>query len=127
MTSVSEIDIKLDEDYDEETYLKEQEEIERLYPNAKFTICVSLQDLDDLVTEETNIVVKTSFNCMCYDYCDVVRQSEYYYISGDKLTNGYIIQHLIEHGLSLDCNHCFLEGFHKSANSSVQYEMVIGS
>jgi Na+-transporting NADH:ubiquinone oxidoreductase subunit NqrF len=110
----------------DEQYDYENEQIEILFPDAKFTISMSLEDLDEVVTDQPHIVIKHAYNCYCYDE-EEAKNTEFYYISGKNLTNKDIIESLIEQGLTLECNHHFLEGFHKTASSDVQFEICTGS
>ena len=70
---------------------------------------MSLEDLDEVLTEQPHIVIKHAYNCYCYD--EEPKNTEFYYISGENMTNTFIIQNIVEQGLVLECNHCFLEGF----------------
>ena len=108
----------------EEDYEKDIEEIEKMFPNAKFSVAIELEDLDDIVTDETDIVVKNTYDCYCHTN---KRNTEYFYISGKHITNKFIIYKLIEQGLDLDCDHRFLEGFCKSKDSNCQFEISTGS
>jgi hypothetical protein len=111
-----------EEEYDEDEYEKESELIDQMFPNANFTIAIDLHELDDLVTEDQEISIKHTYNCYCYG--DRPRETEYYEIKGNQLTNKFILLELIKQGLNLDCNHCFVEGFYKNGNT---YEIVAGS
>ena len=82
------------------------------------------EELDNIVTDETDIVVKNTYDCYCYTN---KRKTDYYYISGKHITNKFIIYKLIEQGLDLDCDHRFLEGFCKSKDSNCQFEIATGS
>ena len=108
-----------------EQYEYEMEQIELMFPDAKFSISIGLEELDDVITEQPHIVIKHAHKCYCYD--EAPKQTEFYYISGDRITNKLVIEKLIEQGLELDCNHGFLEGFHKPRYSDVQFEIVTGS
>ncbi len=88
-----------------EQYEYEMEQIELMFPDAKFSISIGLEELDDVITEQPHIVIKHAYNCYCYD--EAPKQTEFYYISGDRITNKLVIEKLIEQGLELDCNHHF--------------------
>ena len=112
----------------DEQYSYEMEQIYNMFPNAKFDIAIQLEDLHEVVTDNKEVVIKNTYSCYCYDDCN--RNTDYFYITaknGCKMTNKFIIQELINQGLSLDCNHRFLEGFMKSKNSDCQFEIVVGS
>jgi hypothetical protein len=106
---------------EEDEYL----EIERRFPNAGFSICFSLKDLDEILSNEPIIIIKNTFKCYCYS--EFPKDSEYYIIKGGKLTYSFIIKELIRQGLYLECNHRFLEGFWKTPTSDVQYVLMTGS
>ena len=109
----------------EEQYEYEMEQINEMFPHANFSICIDIEDLDEVVTNKSDIMIKNTYTCHCYDNCR--KNTEYYHISGKHITNRYIINKLIEQGLNLDCDHHFLEGFYQMKNSECQFEMVIGS
>ena len=109
----------------EEQYEYEFEQIAKMFPNAKFTIAIDIEELDEVVTEQPEIIIKQEYSCYCYDDCK--KNTEYIHISGAKITNKFIIDKLIEYGLVLDCNHCFVEGFNKMQNSICQFEIITGS
>jgi Na+-transporting NADH:ubiquinone oxidoreductase subunit NqrF len=108
-----------------ELYEEEFQEIERMFPNAKFVISIGLEELDTVITAQTNIVIKQSYTCYCYEDCK--KKPDFFYICGENMTNKFIIQELIEQGLEIECNHCFLEGFDKTENSECQFELGTGS
>jgi hypothetical protein len=110
-------------------YEYEREQIDKMFPNALFDIAIELEELDEVVTEETSIVVKNTYSCYCYDDCK--KNTDFFHITCnpcEKMTNKFIIQELINQNLNLqECNHRFLEGFIKSKNSDCQLEIVVGS
>jgi predicted P-loop ATPase/GTPase len=112
----------------EQQYAYEREQIERIFPNAQFTVAIDVGELDEVITDLSNIVIKNAYSCYCYDNCE--RSTDYFYIittNGEQMTNKFIIQELIKQGLRLECNHQFIEGFYKSKNSDCQFEIWIGS
>jgi hypothetical protein len=52
----------------EEQYERENEEIEKMFPNAKFTIAINIEELDVIFTKQPAIVVKKSY--YCYTGCN---------------------------------------------------------
>jgi len=121
--SDSDIDEKTEEQYERERKL-----IEEMFPNAKFDIAIDFSELDDIISEHSNIVIKNTYNCYCYDNCK--RPTDYFYITakeGEKMTNKFIIKELIKQKLCLECNHIFIEGFIKSKDSDCQFEICTGS
>ena len=110
-------------DKTEEEMENEFDLIDKMFPGAKFVIAIDIEELDDVVTERTNIVIKNTYDCYCY--AGVNKIADYFYISGERITNKFIINKLIEQGLSLNCNHCFIEGFDKE--SDCQFGISAGS
>ena len=117
-----------DEDASMEKYEREQQIIEEMCPNAKFEIAIQLEYLDDVVSVENLIIIKHKYDCYCYDNVKP-KKTKYFCINGNgnAITNKFIIKNLIKQKLSLKCNHTFVEGFHKLANSNCQYEIMTGS
>lgn len=109
----------------EPTMEEEQEQVRLMFTDAKFVVAIELRDLEEVVSELPAIIVKNTRTCYCYDGKD--SSIDYFHISGINLTNTFIIKKLIEQGLKLDCNHCFLEGFRKTKNSDCQFEICTGS
>ena len=109
----------------DEEYEREIEEIERMFPDAKFTISIDIEELDDLITDKQSIIIKQVYDCYCYQ--DYNKKTEYFYIKGEKLTQRYVIEQLIEKGLEIECNHTFLEGIYKTKGSECQFELFFGS
>jgi hypothetical protein len=109
----------------EEQYERECEQIGLMFPDAKFVVSIEFDYLDEVVSDLPAIIVKNARTCYCYDGKD--SSIDYFYISGIRLTNAFIIKQLIEQGLNLACNHCFLEGFRKTKNSDCQFEICTGS
>lgn len=106
-------------------YAAEMEELDDIFPNAKFSIAIDIDELDDIITEQNNIVVQSTYNCYCYDDCK--RKTDFFRISGNNMTNRFVLSKLIEQGLNLECNHIFVEGFNKIPNTNCQYEIITGS
>ena len=112
----------------EEEYEHEQRLIDEMFPNAKFSIAIDYDDLNELVTTRKNIVIKNTYTCYCYD--NNPRKTDYFFVkstSPEGITYRFLIEELIRQDLCLECNHNFVEGFMKSNDSECQFEMVIGS
>jgi hypothetical protein len=105
-------------------YECEYNRLQEMFPNAQFSICIDLEYMDELLTDKNFIIIKQPYTCYCYVNC--VKNTDYFYIKG-HMTYRHIIEQLIEQGLSLNCNHHFLEGFCTTNISDCQYEMVLGS
>ena len=106
-----------------EEYEKNQEQIDKIFPNANFHIDIHLSILDDIFTTKKQIFITHSHNCYCYT--GNYRPTEFFEIKGDKITYRYIFNELIRQGLNVECNHCFFEGFDKTTN--IQYSICFGS
>jgi hypothetical protein len=114
-----------EEPFDESKYEAEQEQIREMFPDAQFTIAINIDEMDEKITEDKFIIVKSTYSCYCYD--ETNRKTEYYYIHGESMTTKYVLEQLIKQGLCLDCNHHFVEGFYLNPKSKCQYEIVTGS
>ena len=101
-----------------------------MFPNAKFEIALDFEELDEVITDLSTIIIKNTYDCYCYCYDTCKRNADYFYITttnGEKMTNKFIIQELLKQGLKLNCDHVFVEGFYKSKYSDCQFEIWIGS
>jgi len=133
---------------DYKDYVIEQTIIDNMFPGAKFVVSIPLNEMNNVVSDLKQIIVKQTFDCYCYAGIPTrsqVDNDERRISSGDdgrvvpkwfpihcrdneKMTNKHIIQELIRQDMSLLCNHCFLEGFVKSPNGGeCQFELALGS
>lgn len=108
----------------EEEYEHEIACIKNMFKDAQFDICIDLELMDELLTEQNHIIIKNAYNCCCYNND---KPNEYFSIKGERLTYRYVIDKLIEQDLKMDCDHRFLEGFDKTPNGQFQYELSKGS
>ena len=74
----------------DDEYEREFQQIYKMFPDAKFDILISLKDMDDIITENSYLIVKNSYNC--YHYKDwkkpliaSSRPAEYFIIRGEKI------------------------------------------
>lgn len=111
----------------DEEYEYEYEEINKMFPNAQFSVAIDIEYMDKLITDKQELIIKNTYNCYCYSCSNCKKNTDYFYIKGENITYRYVIEQLIKQGLSLDCNHIFLEGFHKTAGSDCQFELCVGS
>ena len=88
----------------------EWDRIHNMFPGAQFSVCININQLDELVTDLNQIVIRSDYGCYCYG--DQPRKTEYYYIAGERITYKLVIDELINQGLELYCNHQFLEDIH---------------
>ena len=94
------------------------------FPGALFVVAIDESELDDIISESDQIMIKQEFTCYCFN---VKRDPLYYHIKGScgkKLTNRRVINELIEQKMNLECNHMFLEGF--TQKTDVQFELDVG-
>jgi len=97
---------------EEDNYERQCKLIDDMFPGAKFTISIDLNDLDNIVTDKKFIIIQQTFNCYCYDNMNT--KNKLYTVKcleNESLTNEYIINELIKQGLKVNCNHIFLESF----------------
>jgi hypothetical protein len=95
------------------------------FKGAMFSIAIEDSELDDILSDKDQIMIKQDFNCYCFH---VKREPRYFRIKcpkGKSLTNKQVIKELIEQKMILECNHVFLEGFIKKTD--YQYELMTGS
>lgn len=114
-----------DIEYTEEQYEEMFEEIDKLFPDANFSIDIDyLSILDELLTDKKQIFISNDRFCYCWDGIDAPKQ-EFFEIKGDKITYRYVLNELIRQDFNPDCNHRFLEGIDKV--SEIQYSLSMGS
>ena len=94
------------------------------FHGALFSIDIDDSELDNILSDSDQIMIKQDFDCDCFH---VKRVPRYFRIKGfgNSLTNRYVIKELIKQRLNLECNHIFLEGFIK--NTDCQFELMTGS
>ena len=103
----------------EAEYEAEYNKIEEMFPNAKFTVSIPIEDLDDVVSTEPVIIVKLDYTCYCYSKRP--KEPVRFKIQCAKMTNKNILKELINQNLTLKCNHRFIEGFFKKTDT--QYDI----
>ena len=114
-------------------FLKQQEEVNKIFPYVEFTIDMTLDQIDEVVSPLDKIIVKQTFDCYCYEDDSASKSPipKWFTIhckNDEKMTNRVIIRGLAMQGFSLDCNHRFLEGFARSSKGGdCQFEPVLGS
>lgn len=92
-----------------EKYDFETEQLEKMFPNAKFTVCISLSELDDVLSFADKILIKVDNDCCDDEYqrdidCIFVQNK-----SGDGITKRDAIQAMIDYGFYHECGHQYLE------------------
>jgi hypothetical protein len=111
---------------DERNYEIENELINELFPNAKFTISIRYEELFETITDENKILIKHCNSCYCYNGTPLKNKTRQFTIKGENITLKLIFEKLIERNLELNCNHYFIEGFYKVPGKNY-YEFVLGS
>lgn len=99
-------------DEEDERIMRELQIIDDMFPDAKFSPSIDLENLDDIVSDKKEIIIKQDFTCYCYD--NINKRPKYYTIKcgeNESLTNKYIINELIKKGIRVECDHVFLESF----------------
>ena len=100
--------------------------IDDMFPEADFTPSVRLENLDDVVTDEKEIIIKQDFTCYCHD--NMNKRSKYFTIKcgeHESITNKFIMTELMKQKMKIDCDHRFVEGFYKHKDNI--YEIWTGS
>ena len=113
------------EEEDDQFHYDEEDESNSEFKGAMFSIAIEDSELDDILSDKDQIMIKQDFNCYCFH---VKREPRYFRIKcpkGKSLTNKQVIKELIEQRMILECNHVFLEGFIKKTD--YQYELMTGS
>lgn len=107
------------------TYEGEQLYLEQQFGRPDFDISIPINELDEVVSDNPEIVIKNTYGCYCYTGC--YRPTDYFVIRANRITNRVIIHELIRQGFDPRCNHIFLEGFNKCNPCSIEYECIMGS
>lgn len=118
--------------YDSLELEEEFDQISEMFPNAKFIVALRLSELDDVVSEATEINVVFNRNCYCYEGSRWFDTSKTFRIKSKnscKMTNGYILKRLEKLRFSPNCNHLFVESFDKinDIDNIPTYEVGLGS
>lgn len=114
-----------DIEYTDEQYEEMFEEIDRLFPDANFSIGINyLPILDELLTDKKHIFISNDRYCYCWDGIDAPKKV-FFEIKGDRLTYRYVLNELIRQKLNPECNHRFLEGIIKKTD--IEYSLYFGS
>lgn len=95
--------------------------VNKLFPNAKFSMCLELKELDEVVTKRKKIKFIQTFNCCCYGV-NQKKEKTFIIKSKEPMTRRYIINELIKQDFTIDCDHIFLEHI-EVKNGIVEYFM----
>lgn len=113
-------------DNSDEEIINEINKIDKMFPKAKFTVSININKLNNKITNQNYIVIKHTYDCYCYSSIHK-KTPKYYYIFGKNITYKFAIKKLIKHGLTIKCNHHFLEDIVKIENTDNFYELFFGS
>lgn len=116
-----------DEEFDEEKYQAGQDELDRLFPDLGFSICIELDELDDVISTEYRIIMKDTRTCYCYDNCKESNTFIEIKNKNGQITYRDLFQELNNMKFQRSCNHRFFEGLQQCKNSNIQFEMCFGS
>lgn len=110
--------------FDSKEYEEEMRIIDEMFPNCLFSICIDLDEMDDVISEEPQIIIQHN---PCRGYCEMSGNREYIYVknNGNGITNKDIIEAMIEAEFDPKCNHFFLEGFHQI--NAITFSPMFGS
>tara|TARA_R110002153_G_scaffold80852_3_gene205093 strand:+ start:170 stop:586 length:417 start_codon:yes stop_codon:yes gene_type:complete len=124
-----------DENDEEELTLEQEQEItdeiawlDERFKDANFTVSIPKNELDDLLSEEPQIIIKQTFTCACYGCGNDINNrppNKYFCITNDNMTQANVIDELIKQNLECDCDHHFLEGFDQE--TEIQFLLYMGS
>ena len=111
---------------------KEYERLHKRFPEANFSISLSVHE-DTILSKEETIFIKISRNCYCYWFNDEYSTTPPIYIrvAQHKKNNGITYADCIDEMIKDDfnnelCNHVFLESI-KQIGNSITYDCWFGS
>lgn len=113
-----------DSSFNSEEYEEEMRIIDEMFPNCLFSICIDLDEMDEVISNEPQIIIQHN---PCRGYCDMSGNREYIYVknNGNGITNKDIIKAMIEAEFDPKCNHIFLEGFDQI--NAITFSPMFGS
>ena len=121
------IEIVINDEDMEAHYEEQRVELDRLFPDVKFTLSIDLEDLDIELSTLDKIIVKNTYNCYCYedspppnDYIEVIKPE-----GQTHITYRDVIQKMSDIGYNPECNHHFLEGIQQK--TPIQFDLWFGS
>jgi len=84
-------------------------------------IVVSINELDEIITQKDFIVIRETFTCYCYGQSIKAK----YYLIQHQITHRNILAELMKQRFKKRCNHIFYEGLNKINDHF--YEICWGS
>lgn len=115
----------------EDEIMKEINIINEMFPDALFDVCIDLNIMNNVLSENSIIMIKSDYTCFCYR--EFPRNTDFFIITrpkNGKITYRHVFTELINQGLNLinqGCNHIYIEGITQSKNSNCQFEFCLGS
>ena len=85
-------------------------------------IYISVDDLDEVISNSVCIVIRETFTCWCYGQQEIKPN---YYLIQHKITHRTILSELIKQNYKKNCSHLFYEGIQKTSDHF--YEICWGS
>ena len=114
---------QLSEEDNEELFLNEMKYIEETFPNAKFSICIPIGELDNIISKEKTIILKRQ-----YLDDNSLWKNDFYVINCDVMSVRNVIYEMINQDIEGRGNHIFLEDIDQSSSDNdTQFNIYFGS
>jgi len=113
---------------DMDAWVLEKDEIDRIFPDARFSIDMPLSELDVPLAEGNTAIIKCTHNCYCYAECH--RPADFIFVKTEANTRVLVrdaLAAMVKAKYDPDCGHCFFEGFKQTKDSTVQFDTRFGS
>jgi hypothetical protein len=96
----------------DEEYQREQKIIDETFPDAKFPICITPKEIDEVCCDgRTDVMIKHKCDCYYWDNCPHLCPTHFIRVKNTKpITHRMVLDALIENGFSPECNHIFYIG-----------------
>jgi hypothetical protein len=116
-------------DSDDDEILAEIEYMDKTFADAEFSVCLKIDELDDIVSTEKTIVIKNSQEAWWEPETREMGFNHFFYvIKLDVMSKRNIIFELIKKGLEGDGDHRFLESISPTREgNNTQFELSWGS
>ena len=104
------------------------EKIHDTFPNINFVLPFDeVEQLDALISEEREIIIKQDFKCYCYDkkFGGKPRKPKTIKIKCENMTYKNVILELVKKKFVVRCGHYFLEEFYEDTDGT--YLLRFGS
>jgi hypothetical protein len=115
----------------EDEYMKEIEIINEMFPDALFSVCIDLNIMNNVLSDNDVIIIKSDYSCFCYR--EFPRNTDFFIIRSPhngKITYKHVFTELMNQGLNLmdqGCDHIYIEDIALSGDSDCQFEFWLGS